>query len=172
MTTATVGCGALWPASRLASGSDVSTRLTDVPGLFVTYLPIAHPHPWDSWPAAARRFGFLSPARCEHFFGRLARLPIHARLGRPGKLIDVRAPEDPSGSAPATSRDLAGEDTHAKLGMRPGAPPATHHPKGTFCDCAGVAGRAVFCRDLQPCSPQIQPLSAAKSGIRLDEPEP
>src|SRR5262245_60221317 len=30
MTTATVGCGALWPASRVAGGFDVSTRLTDV----------------------------------------------------------------------------------------------------------------------------------------------
>jgi hypothetical protein len=34
----------------------------------------------------------------------------------------------------------------------------------------GVAGRAVICRDLQPCASQIQRASAAQSGIRLDEP--
>ena len=41
-------------------------------------------------------FGLLSPARSAHLLGRLARLPIHARLGRPVELVNVREPEDPS----------------------------------------------------------------------------
>jgi hypothetical protein len=46
---------------------------------------------------------------------------VHARLGRPDELVDVREPEDPSPSAPPAVGDLAGEDAHAKLGMPPGA---------------------------------------------------
>jgi hypothetical protein len=41
-------------------------------------------------------------------------------------------------------------------------------PERAFGGCAGVAGCAVICRDLQPCVPHIQRASAAESGNHLD----
>jgi hypothetical protein len=54
----------------------------------------------------------------------------------------------------------------------PGSPPWGLHPHPERCPwrLRGVAGRAVICRDLQPGAPHIQRVSAAESGIRLDEP--
>jgi len=74
-------------------------------------------------PADTRSFwASSSAARCEHSVGRLPRLPISARLEWPGDFVDVREPEDPSRSAPPAVWDLAREDAHPELGMRPGPP--------------------------------------------------
>src|SRR5215831_2831250 len=74
--------------------------------------------------------GRFSSTLSKHLVGRLARLAVHARLGRPDELVDVGKPDDPSCSAPPAVWDLAREDAHPELGMRPGAVLGVSHRLG------------------------------------------
>src|SRR5262249_39919995 len=81
-------------------------------------------------PRAHDLLGVLAPALGEHLFGRLARLTLHARLGRPDELVDVGESDDPPCPAPGPVRDLERKDAHAKLRVGPGTPLGLGHGLG------------------------------------------
>src|SRR5262249_15335513 len=88
--------------------------------------------------------GVLSAARSEHLFGCLARLPIHAGLGRPGELVDAREPEYLSRSAPPASSDLALGAAPSQVGMRPGTSLCFGHALGHRGDYRGTTSLVIL----------------------------